>query len=196
MKLQRNQEKLLHKESHNDTFETTHPVQGLCVCCDHIHSMKYFFLQFDSQEDEKLLQAAEKFQAECASRFPQRQCLTTVIDTSGKTVFVTRFLKPLNPPQELLSVHPNDPQATAVSAGPDKWWQLKCFNSVYCRVTVFHDTWDIKYTKIIRDESDDSDCLMAMRISVFREIWSTRDDDNPFFILLIENWLLTMLLAL
>lgn len=118
MKLQRNQEKLLHKESLNNTFETTHPVQSLCVCCDHIHSKKYFFLQFDSQEDEKLLQAAEKFQAECASRFPQRQCLTTVIDMSGKTVFVTRFLKPLNPPQELLSVHPNDSQATAVSVAP------------------------------------------------------------------------------
>ncbi|CAO2640024.1 Coiled-coil and C2 domain-containing protein 2A [Lemmus lemmus] len=69
--------------------------------------------KFDSQEDEKLLQAAEKFQAECASRFPQRQCLTTVIDMSGKTVFITRFLKPLNPPQELLSVYPNNPQATA-----------------------------------------------------------------------------------
>nr|XP_048270990.1 coiled-coil and C2 domain-containing protein 2A isoform X1 [Myodes glareolus]XP_048270991.1 coiled-coil and C2 domain-containing protein 2A isoform X1 [Myodes glareolus] len=69
--------------------------------------------KFDSQEDEKLLQAAEKFQAECASRFPRRQCLTTVIDMSGKTVFITRFLKPLNPPQELLSVYPNNPQATA-----------------------------------------------------------------------------------
>ncbi|XP_005068868.2 coiled-coil and C2 domain-containing protein 2A isoform X2 [Mesocricetus auratus] len=69
--------------------------------------------KFDSQEDEKLLQATEKFQAECALRFPQRQCLTTVIDMSGKTVFITRFLKPLNPPQELLSVYPNNPQATA-----------------------------------------------------------------------------------
>ncbi|XP_051056151.1 coiled-coil and C2 domain-containing protein 2A [Phodopus roborovskii] len=69
--------------------------------------------KFDSQEDEKLLQATEKFQNECALRFPQRQCLTTVIDMSGKAVFITRFLKPLNPPQELLSVHPNNPQATA-----------------------------------------------------------------------------------
>lgn len=69
--------------------------------------------KFDSQEDEKLLQATEKFQAECASQFPRRQCLTTVLDLSGKTVFVTRYLKPLNPPQELLEAHPNDPQATA-----------------------------------------------------------------------------------
>ncbi|XP_053528234.1 coiled-coil and C2 domain-containing protein 2A isoform X1 [Artibeus jamaicensis] len=69
--------------------------------------------KFDSQEDEKLLQAAEKFQAECALRFPNRQCLTTVLNLSGKTVFVTRYLKPLNPPPELLEAHPNDPQATA-----------------------------------------------------------------------------------
>ncbi|XP_014644368.1 PREDICTED: coiled-coil and C2 domain-containing protein 2A [Ceratotherium simum simum] len=69
--------------------------------------------KFDSQEDEKLLQATEKFQAECALKFPNRQCLTTVIDLSGKTVFITRYLKPLNPPQELLSAYPNNPQATA-----------------------------------------------------------------------------------
>lgn len=68
--------------------------------------------KFDSQEDEKLLQATEKFQAECALKFPNRQCLTTVIDISGKTVFVTRYLKPLNPPQELLTAYPNNPQAT------------------------------------------------------------------------------------
>lgn len=75
----------------------------------------FFFLKFDSQEDEKLLQATEKFQAECALKFPNRQCLTTVIDISGKTVFITRYLKPLNPPQELLNAYPNNPQATAVS---------------------------------------------------------------------------------
>ncbi|XP_070469311.1 coiled-coil and C2 domain-containing protein 2A isoform X14 [Equus przewalskii] len=69
--------------------------------------------KFDSQEDEKLLQATEKFQAECALKFPNRQCLTTVIDISGKTVFITRYLKPLNPPQELLNGYPNNPQATA-----------------------------------------------------------------------------------
>ncbi|XP_070118751.1 coiled-coil and C2 domain-containing protein 2A isoform X3 [Equus caballus] len=69
--------------------------------------------KFDSQEDEKLLQATEKFQAECALKFPNRQCLTTVIDISGKTVFITRYLKPLNPPQELLNAYPNNPQATA-----------------------------------------------------------------------------------
>ncbi|XP_031197991.1 coiled-coil and C2 domain-containing protein 2A isoform X2 [Mastomys coucha] len=69
--------------------------------------------KFDTQEDEKLLQATEKFQAECALKFPHRQCLTTVTDMNGKAVFITRYLKPLNPPQELLNVYPNNPQATA-----------------------------------------------------------------------------------
>ncbi|XP_064440368.1 coiled-coil and C2 domain-containing protein 2A isoform X3 [Mirounga angustirostris] len=69
--------------------------------------------KFDSQEDEKLLQATEKFQTECALKFPHRQCLTTVTDISGKTVFVTRYLKPLNPPRELLDAFPNSPQAMA-----------------------------------------------------------------------------------
>ncbi|XP_019381477.1 PREDICTED: coiled-coil and C2 domain-containing protein 2A isoform X1 [Gavialis gangeticus] len=68
--------------------------------------------KFDSQEDEKLLRAAEKYQAECALKFPSRRCLTTVIDINGKTVFITRYIKPLNPPQELLSAHPNNSQAT------------------------------------------------------------------------------------
>ncbi|XP_011900832.1 PREDICTED: coiled-coil and C2 domain-containing protein 2A isoform X9 [Cercocebus atys] len=75
--------------------------------------MSNMLKKFESQEDEKLLQATEKFQAECALKFPNRQCLTTVIDISGKTVFITRYLKPLNPPQELLNVYPNNLQATA-----------------------------------------------------------------------------------
>ncbi|KAK6493820.1 coiled-coil and C2 domain-containing protein 2A [Huso huso] len=66
--------------------------------------------KFDTQEDEKLLQAADKFQKEAALKFPGRQCLTTVIDISGKTVFITRYVKSLNPPQELLDASPNNSQ--------------------------------------------------------------------------------------
>ncbi|XP_026531661.1 coiled-coil and C2 domain-containing protein 2A [Notechis scutatus] len=69
--------------------------------------------KFDTQEDEKLLQAAERYKAECALKFPDRQCLTTVIDISGKTLFVTRFIRALNPPEELLQVHPDSPQQTS-----------------------------------------------------------------------------------
>ncbi|XP_025034195.2 coiled-coil and C2 domain-containing protein 2A isoform X1 [Pelodiscus sinensis] len=69
--------------------------------------------KFDTQEDEKLLQAAEKYQAECTLKFPSRQCLITVVDLNGKTVFITRYIKPLNPPQELLNGHTNNSQAAA-----------------------------------------------------------------------------------
>uniref|UniRef100_A0A3Q3W296 C2 domain-containing protein n=1 Tax=Mola mola TaxID=94237 RepID=A0A3Q3W296_MOLML len=72
------------------------------------------FLQFDSQEDERLLQASEKFERDAAQAYPDRPCITTVIDLNGKTVFITRYIRPLNPPQELLDEFPNNPQeATA-----------------------------------------------------------------------------------
>ncbi|XP_073465964.1 coiled-coil and C2 domain-containing protein 2A [Aquarana catesbeiana] len=69
--------------------------------------------KFDSREDEKLLQAAEKFQSEAALKFPNRQCLTTVTDINGSTVFITRYIKALQPSQELLEANPNNVQATS-----------------------------------------------------------------------------------
>ncbi|XP_078257188.1 coiled-coil and C2 domain-containing protein 2A isoform X3 [Rhinoraja longicauda] len=68
--------------------------------------------KFESQEDEKLLQRADKFQKEVAQKFPNRRCVTTVTDLTGKMVFVTRYIKPLFPPQELLDVLPNSSEAT------------------------------------------------------------------------------------
>ncbi|XP_069555398.1 coiled-coil and C2 domain-containing protein 2A [Brachyistius frenatus] len=73
--------------------------------------------KFDSQEDERLLQAAESFERDAAQGYPDRPCITTVIDLSGKTVFITRYIRPLNPPQEFLDAFPNNPQeATALVA--------------------------------------------------------------------------------
>ncbi|XP_039985612.1 coiled-coil and C2 domain-containing protein 2A isoform X2 [Xiphias gladius] len=73
--------------------------------------------KFDSQEDERLLQASETFEREAAQAYPDRPCFTTVIDLNGKTVFITRYIRPLNPPQELLDAFPNNPQeATALVA--------------------------------------------------------------------------------
>ncbi|NXG17571.1 C2D2A protein, partial [Grallaria varia] len=77
--------------------------------------MNEMLKKFDTQEDEKLLQAAEKYEAECTSKFPSRQCLTTVIDLDGKTVFITRYIKPLNPPQELLDAVPDRSHTAAES---------------------------------------------------------------------------------
>ncbi|CAM4682986.1 unnamed protein product [Leuciscus chuanchicus] len=69
--------------------------------------------KFDSQEVERLLIASEVFEKEASRHFPDRPCLSTVIDINGKTVFATRFIRPLNPPQELLDAFPNSPQETA-----------------------------------------------------------------------------------
>ncbi|KAM4629790.1 coiled-coil and C2 domain-containing protein 2A [Polymixia lowei] len=66
--------------------------------------------KFDSLEDERLLQASETFERDVALGYPDRRCLTTVIDINGKTVFITRYIRPLNPPPELLDAFPNSPQ--------------------------------------------------------------------------------------
>uniref|UniRef100_A0A3Q3GAB6 Coiled-coil and C2 domain containing 2A n=1 Tax=Labrus bergylta TaxID=56723 RepID=A0A3Q3GAB6_9LABR len=71
--------------------------------------------RFDSQEDERLLQASEKFEREAAQGYPDRPCITTIIDLNGKTVFITRYIRPLNPPQELLDEFPNNPQEALVA---------------------------------------------------------------------------------
>ncbi|KAM3836076.1 LOW QUALITY PROTEIN: coiled-coil and C2 domain-containing protein 2A-like, partial [Diretmus argenteus] len=67
-------------------------------------------VKFDSQEDERLLHASDRFEREATQGYRDRPCLTTVIDINGKTVFITRYIRPLNPPQELLDVFPNSPQ--------------------------------------------------------------------------------------
>ncbi|KAL6107585.1 cc2d2a [Pungitius sinensis] len=69
--------------------------------------------KFDSQEDERLLQASEKFERDAARDHPGRPCVTAVIDLNGKTVFVTRYIHALNPPQQLLDAFPNNSQDTA-----------------------------------------------------------------------------------
>ncbi|XP_045906141.1 coiled-coil and C2 domain-containing protein 2A isoform X1 [Micropterus dolomieu] len=70
--------------------------------------------KFDSQEDERLLLASEKFERDAAQGYPDRPCITTIIDLNGKTVFITRYIRPLNPPQELLDAFPNNPQEATI----------------------------------------------------------------------------------
>ncbi|KAM9384360.1 coiled-coil and C2 domain-containing protein 2A isoform 2-T2 [Pholidichthys leucotaenia] len=69
--------------------------------------------KFDSQEDEWLLQASERFERDVAQSYPDRPCITMVIDLNGKTVFITRYIRPLHPPQELLDEFPDNPQEAA-----------------------------------------------------------------------------------
>ncbi|XP_029465807.1 protein CC2D2B [Rhinatrema bivittatum] len=64
------------------------------------------------QEDEKLLQIAYSFKKYCKSIFPQRRIITTVFDTEGKSVFITRYIKALNPPEELLVAYVDDLEST------------------------------------------------------------------------------------
>ncbi|XP_068599686.1 coiled-coil and C2 domain-containing protein 2A [Brachionichthys hirsutus] len=68
--------------------------------------------KFDSQEDEYLLQASDRFERDAARAHPDRPCITTVTDLNGKSVFITRYIRRLNPPQELLDAFPNNPQET------------------------------------------------------------------------------------
>ncbi|XP_071964631.1 coiled-coil and C2 domain-containing protein 2A-like isoform X2 [Antedon mediterranea] len=58
--------------------------------------------KFDSKEDEKLLAYADNFVVEFKKKFPKREVITTVMDINGKSVFVTRYFRPLAPPTKVL----------------------------------------------------------------------------------------------
>lgn len=47
--------------------------------------------------------------------FPNRRVVTTVFNGEGMQVFVTRYIKALNPPQQLLDIFLQDSNATLVS---------------------------------------------------------------------------------
>ncbi|KAG7277509.1 hypothetical protein CRUP_030671 [Coryphaenoides rupestris] len=66
---------------------------------------------FDSQEEERLLLASERFEREAVLSFPGRPCLTTVIDISGKTDLVARFV----------SLVPSLPDSISFSGVCDLW---------------------------------------------------------------------------
>ena len=70
--------------------------------------------QFESNEEEKLLEYAEKYQTELEKHWDKREYKVTVVDINGKSVFITRYFKALKPPQELLDQH-TDAIATSVS---------------------------------------------------------------------------------
>ncbi|XP_038057381.1 coiled-coil and C2 domain-containing protein 2A-like isoform X2 [Patiria miniata] len=58
--------------------------------------------KFDSNEDDKLLAYAESYQTESLAKFPKRELVTTVMDINGKAVFITRYFRPIKPPDEVL----------------------------------------------------------------------------------------------
>ncbi|RXN02053.1 Coiled-coil and C2 domain-containing protein 2A [Acipenser ruthenus] len=60
---------------------------------------------FATNEDEKLLEVAYTYEKHCKTMHPRRRLLTAVIDTEGRKVLATRYIKALPPPQELLQAH-------------------------------------------------------------------------------------------
>ncbi|KAH0504452.1 Protein CC2D2B [Microtus ochrogaster] len=66
--------------------------------------------EFSDQMD--ILQRAQTFTRNCKAMFPNRRVVTTVFNGEGMQVFVTRYIKALNPPQQLLDIFLQDSNAT------------------------------------------------------------------------------------
>ncbi|CAH6958631.1 Cc2d2b [Phodopus roborovskii] len=66
--------------------------------------------EFTDQID--VLQRAQTFTRNCKAMFPNRRVVTTVFNGEGMQVFVTRYIKALNPPQQLLDIFLQDSNAT------------------------------------------------------------------------------------
>uniref|UniRef100_H2ZAP4 Coiled-coil and C2 domain-containing protein 2A n=1 Tax=Ciona savignyi TaxID=51511 RepID=H2ZAP4_CIOSA len=70
-------------------------------------------LSFESQEDTELLAKCAVFMADCNKRYPTRNVKTTVIDIKGESVLITRFIRALPPPPELIEgLNPGSKEAT------------------------------------------------------------------------------------
>uniref|UniRef100_A0A8C6MR91 Coiled-coil and C2 domain containing 2B n=1 Tax=Mus spicilegus TaxID=10103 RepID=A0A8C6MR91_MUSSI len=66
--------------------------------------------EFSDQID--ILQRALTFTRNCKAMFPNRRVVATVFNGEGMHVLVTRYIKALNPPQQLLDIFLHDSNAT------------------------------------------------------------------------------------
>uniref|UniRef100_A0A8C7EI74 Coiled-coil and C2 domain containing 2B n=1 Tax=Neovison vison TaxID=452646 RepID=A0A8C7EI74_NEOVI len=66
--------------------------------------------KFSDQTD--VLERAQIFKKTCKTMFPNRRITTTVFNSEGIQILVTRYIKALNPPQQLLDVFLHDSNAT------------------------------------------------------------------------------------
>ena len=87
---------------------------NICVCVE----------QFDSIEDEPLRVAADQWQAGLSKSFPKREYTATVINLEGISVFVTRYIRPLNPPPELIK---GDLLSTSTAVCMDSFLSVICY---------------------------------------------------------------------
>nr|KAF6424608.1 coiled-coil and C2 domain containing 2B [Molossus molossus] len=66
--------------------------------------------EFSDQID--VLERAHIFRKNCQAVFPNRRITTTVFNADGMQILVTRYIKALNPPQQLLDIFLRDSNAT------------------------------------------------------------------------------------
>uniref|UniRef100_A0A452V7G8 Coiled-coil and C2 domain containing 2B n=1 Tax=Ursus maritimus TaxID=29073 RepID=A0A452V7G8_URSMA len=66
--------------------------------------------KFSDQTD--VLERAQIFKKTCKAMFPNRRITTTVFNGEGIQILVTRYIKALNPPQQLLDMFLHDSNAT------------------------------------------------------------------------------------
>lgn len=61
-----------------------------------------------------MLDAAAKYMEQVEKLYPTRTYQTAVTDINGKTVFITKYFKPIAPPQQVLEL-PGDQQVCSFS---------------------------------------------------------------------------------
>ncbi|XP_012509935.1 PREDICTED: protein CC2D2B [Propithecus coquereli] len=100
-----------------------HEVQCLKSCSGHSYIRKNWLgsiifpfsallqqSEFSDQID--VLQRAQIFKKNCKAIFPNRRIITAVFNEEGKQILVTRYIKALNPPRQLLDILLHDSSAT------------------------------------------------------------------------------------
>ncbi|XP_031812019.1 protein CC2D2B isoform X2 [Sarcophilus harrisii] len=68
--------------------------------------------KFTDEPDITLLQRAQIFRKNCEAMFPNRRIITTVFNDEGTNILVTRYIRALNPPKQLLDLFLSDSNAT------------------------------------------------------------------------------------
>ncbi|XP_063162233.1 protein CC2D2B [Candoia aspera] len=69
--------------------------------------------KFADHEAETLLQRAYIFKQTWKAVFPKRRIMTSVFNSQGRNILVTKYITSLNPPQLLLDMYPEDPNLTS-----------------------------------------------------------------------------------
>ena len=57
--------------------------------------------QFESREDRELIRYAEEWQSALSKAFPKRSFVCIVVDIQGQSVFASRYVNKLAPPEDV-----------------------------------------------------------------------------------------------